>query len=771
MARGKSIKHLVAFNAGEWSPKLDGRIDLEKYNSACLQLQNFTLLPYGGAVRRPGTQFIAEAKFHDRKCRVVDFEFSTTTVYALEFGHQYIRFFTAGAQIMDGASPYEIATVFEEDELLQVQYVQINDVMYLVHPNHHPQKLIRLADDNWTIGDVPFDDPPFLDENISETTITPAFDTTGEAGNDVTLTASESIFEAGHVGSVWQIRHLREAESIERALQTNGDSSSILVLGNWEVRSYGNWGGDVLIQRSLDDGSTWETIRKFKGSYDRNIDARGEQLEEALFRVRMENRFAPPSPGEGETAKPEDGRIVIEAVDSFINGQVRITAVTSGTVAEGVIVRQIEAETATDFWSESAWSDVRGYPRAIGIYEQRMFYAGTTHEPQTIRGSVTADYENFRRGTDDDDGLSYQFGSQERNQIEWICPQNQLIFGTSGGEWALSSGANDQPLTPSNVIVRRQSTYGSKAIQAKVVNEVILMIQRNGERLREVTFSFERDGYVAPDLTLLAEHITATGIENAAYQQQPDSIYWAVTKDGRLIGMTYEREQNVIGWHRHATQGKFESVACLYGDGPDELWFSIQRTVGGQPKRFIERFNPSEWEEKEDCFFVDSGLSYNGEPETVFSGLDHLEGLTVQVLGDGGFEGDKVVADGQVEIDNPASVVHVGLQFDSILQPMKFDVDSQIGASQGQVKQVREVVVRILDSLGLSFSDGESDFTQEPFRDTADFMDESPPLFSGDKVLQISGPFTLDGTIIIKQDQPLPCTILNLIVKYEVTGN
>lgn len=780
MARGMGMKHIVAFNAGEWSPKLDGRVDLEKYNSACLQLKNFTILPYGAAVRRPGTQFIAEAKFHDRKCRMIDFEFSTTTVYALEFGHLYMRVFAYGAQLgtaespfLVGGEPYEIVTPFEEEELFEVQYVQINDIMYMVHPNHPPQKLTRLGDINWTIGAVDFADAPFLDENIGDTTITPTFESggTGAVGEDITLTSSTAIFEPGHVGSFWSIRHLREAESIERALQTNGNSSTIKVLGTWEVRSYGNWGGDILVQRSENNGSTWQTIRKFKGSYDRNIDAEGKQDTEALFRIRMENRVAPDPPGSGQSATPEDGRIVIEAVDSFINGVVKVISVGSGgTTIEGEIVQQIESATATAVWSEGAWSEYRGYPRAVAIFEQRIFYAGTTHEPQTVRGSVIGDYENFRRGTEDDDALAYQFGSQERNQIEWMCPQNALLVGTSGGEWAVSSGSEDQPLTPSNVIVRRQSTYGSRFIQAKVVNEVVLMIQRNGQRLREMTFSFERNGYVAPDLTMLAEHITGPGIVNAAYQQQPDSVYWAVTECGRLIGMTYERDQNVVGWHRHETQGMFESVASLYGSGPDETWFSVKREIDGTTKRYIERFNPIEWVEKKDAFYVDSGLSYSGAPETTFSGLAHLNGMVVQVLADGAYEGEYTVAGGQITIDTAASRVHAGLSFESVLQPMKIDIDQTVGISQGQVKQIREVVVRLLNTLGLEYSDGE-EWIEESFRDTADFMDDSPPLFSGEKALQVSGNFKPEGIFILRQSQPLPMTVLNLIVKYQVTGN
>lgn len=774
MARGPGMKHVVAFNAGEWSPKLDARIDLEKYNLACLQLQNFTLLPYGGAVRRPGTQFIAEAKYHDKKCRLIEFEFSTTTTFTLELGEGYLRFYSNGGQILDGTTPYEVtdgsaqsvsgetnSVPWVESELFQIQYVQINDVMYLCHPNWTPHKLTRISNAEWEIDPVVFDKPPFLDENITTTTLASSVTAAAATGN---LVASANLFESSHVGSYWELRHLREGDSIEFALTANESSSSLTILGDWEVRSYGNWGGDVLLERSFDGGSTWETIRKYLGDYDRNIESFGTQDEEALFRITFENRAAPP------TGTTEDGRIVIEAVDSFISGVVRVDSYTSPTQVGITVIDQLEATSATEYWSEGSFSDKRGFPRAISIYEQRLVFGGTSHQPQTVFGSVIGDYENFRKGTNDDDSFQYTLGSQERNQIEWLVSQNQLLIGTSGGEWSMGSGTTDSPLTPSNVIVKRQSTYGSKALQAKVINEVVLMVQRNGRKVREVVFSFERDGYVAPDLTLLAEHITEGGITQTAYQQQPDSIFWCVTGDGNLVGMTYERDQNVVGWHRQVTDGLFESVAVVYGSGNDEIWVTVNRTIGGSTKRYIERFNPTEWTDKEDAFYVDSGLSYDGSPQTTFSGLDHLEGKTVQILADGAVEPDEVVSGGSITIENASSVVHVGLGYESIIQPMKLDVDGSLGPSQGQVKQVRQIVVRLLNSLGLKWSDGEDEY-DEPFRDTADEMDASPPLFTGEKTIDFGGPFNNEGEVILKQTAPLPSTILALVIKYRVTGN
>lgn len=806
MPRGKSQKSIVSFNAGELSPLLDARVDIEKYSNGCRQLQNAIIETYGAARRRSGTEFIAEAKYHDKPCRLIDFQFSTTTTFTIEVGHQYLRFFSNGAQVLSGGSPYEVSTPYDEADLFEIQYAQINDVAYLVHPDYPVQKLSRIADTNWTLAAVEFLTPALLDENLTDTTIT-ASATSGS----VNLTASAAIFQADHIGSYWQLAHLREATSEEVEIidavawltatayvkwdtvtqagtryvcledHTSGTFATDLgagkweavtyyqvtppmrILGDWELNTYSIWTADIYLERSTDEGVTWERIRKWSGKDDRNVNATGSQDTEAWLRVVVENWVT----GTAGTTTP---RVTLEAVDAYIYGIVKITGYTDTTHVAATVITDLESTDATKVWREGAWSDVRGYPRTVTIYEQRMCFAGSNYQPQTVWGSVTGDFENFKTGSDDTDSFAYTIGAQERNAIQWMVAQKALLIGTSGGEWSMQAGSQDQPLTPTNVLVRRQSNYGSRALNANLVNDVVLFIQRQGRKVRELTYSFEKDGFVAPDMTLLSEHITDGGIVQTAFQQQPRSILWVVTSDGTLAGMTYERDQNVVGWHRHVTDGTFESVATIYGSADDEIWLVVNRTIGGSTKRYIERINPVQWTDLEDAFYVDSGLSYDGSATDTFSGLSHLEGKTVKILADGAPVPDQVVASGAVTLDDPASVVHIGLAYETIIQPMRLDVDSQAGVSQGQVKQIRELVLRLNNSLGLQYGDGEA-FYNLSFRDTSDYMDAAPPLFTGDKVVEFDGDFDLDVPFIVKQSQPLPLCLLAIIVKYAITGN
>lgn len=854
MARGIANKSLISFNAGELSPKLDARTDLDKYGAGCRTLQNAFVEPYGAAIRRPGTQYIASTKVAGTKARLIGFKFSTTTNFILEFGVGYIRFFSNGAQVLSGGLPVEVAAPYDEADLFELQTCQINDVVYITHPDWPSYKLSRLSDTSWTLATAEFYYPPLLDENVdaaktlrlNDASITTDWvtatayvpgdvrdhdgviyfclvgHTSGTFATDLAdgkwevynlLTASEALFEAGHVGSYWQLAHLREASFISTDITVPADwvtatayvvgnirresgtnyvclvdhtsgvfaddldddlwavseaditSASISVRGDWNVRTYGVWSADVLIQRSLDGGTTWESIRKFSGRADRNVDASGNQVEDALFRVVLNDIDPPENPGDTTP------RVVIEVVDAYVYGLVKILGVINSTNARVEIIDEPLSDAETPYWAEGAWSDVRGYPRAVTLHEQRLCFGGTNYQPQTVWGSVTGDFENFARGTEDTDSFAYTLGAVEFNAILWFVSQGRLLIGTTAGEWSMWSGDQAIPITPSAVKVDQQSAYGSKVgIPAMLVNDLVLFVQRQGRKVRELSYSYEKDGYVAPDLTLLSEHVTKGGIVQMAYQAQANAILWAVTAEGVLIGMTYEREQNVYAWHRHPTDGFVESVATIYGTNDDEVWMVVRRTMGGATVRYVERINPAKWTAKADAFFVDCGKTYSGAATTNITGLAHLEGRTVAVLADGAVESNKVVSGGAIALSVASRTVHVGLPFETVVKPMRIDTDPILGNSQGVVKQVKNLVLRFLDTLGCKYGDGKGAFESVQFRDTDDAMDDSPALFTGDKEVQFPGEFETEGDIVVKQDQPLPMTLIAIVTKHQVTG-
>jgi len=226
---------VTALNAGELSPYMDARSDVEKYRSGCRTLENMVVLPYGGVYRRAGTEYLGEAKNDDKRCRLIGFNFSATTTYVLEMGHQYIRVWSNGAPVLSGGIPFEVASPYTEAQLREVQYVQINDVMYLVHGAHPPHKLSRLADNDWTLQQVQWKYPPLLDRNITATTIA-----SSSATGSATLTASAATFESGHAGSQWAIQWPRNSGSISEAIDANKTSTATLdIQGTWTLTTVG----------------------------------------------------------------------------------------------------------------------------------------------------------------------------------------------------------------------------------------------------------------------------------------------------------------------------------------------------------------------------------------------------------------------------------------------------------------------------------------------------------------------------------------------------
>ena len=440
------------------------------------------------------------------------------------------------------------------------------------------------------------------------------------------------------------------------------------------------------------------------------------------------------------------------------------------------------------------------------------------------------------------------------------------------------SSSEQAPLSPTNASVKRQATYGSANIQPVQVANTTLFIQRAKRKLRELIFDLNTDSYQAPDLTILAEHITEGGIKEMALQQEPDNIVWCVRIDGKLVGMTYRREENVIAWHEHTLGGKsgactvtvsdyanlavgttlkftksdgttvtftseaaggsapadtslgfrpnesnnttadniftrmnahadftvanpsaaivtieetnpsatgflscvssdttrltttnqthalVESIATIPGDlNEDAVYMVVQRTINLGTKRYIEFFAPFDFgSSAADAFFVDSGLSYTGTAATSMSGLNHLEGEVVSTLVNGATHPNKAVASGALTLDFSATKAHIGLLYKSTLQTMRIEAGGTEGTAQGKTKRIHEVVLRLFRTIGAKVGSSETELDRIPFRTSADEMDQSLGLFTGDKQIEFRSGFDSDGFIVVQQDQPLPLTVIGI---------
>lgn len=651
------------FTAGELSPRLQGRVDISKYYNGLSRCENFIVYAHGGARRRPGLHFVNEVKDSSKRTRLIPFEFSDVQAYIIEAGHLYFRFYKDNGRIESPpGTPVEISTPYTEADLPDLRWAQSADVLYIVHPKHAPRKLTRSSHTSWAITAVDFLDGPYLEINLTNTTITPSA-TTGT----ITLTASAPLFESGHVGSLWRIKH----------------------------------------------GSTW--------------------------------------------------------------GHVKITGVTNATTATAEVKSTLGGTTATKDWREGAWSAKRGFPRAVTFHEQRLWFLATDHRPQTAWASVTNDFENMADSkTDgsvlDTHAITITVGANKVNVGRWLLSTDRgLLLGTLGSEHEVRGDAS-KGLTPTTARVSGGSTKGSSKVSPLYVDGAAIFVQRSGVKIRELRYSFEDDALRTRNLALLAEHLlssSATSVVEMVFQHEPDPILWMVRADGVLLGLTYDRDQDVLGWHQHRTDGVIESIAVIpHPDlDRDQVWVVVRRTIGSTQRRYIEYFddkgNPfTEYE----SLNTDSALIYSGPPATNFSGLDHLEGKTVAIVGDGAVYPPAVVTGGAVTISDPASKVEIGLPYTSEIETLRPEVQMPGGGtSQGRRKRWAEIVVRLHRSLGVVVF-GE----RIPFRSAGDTMGQAPELFSGDKRKSNLG-WNREGRITISQDQPLPCTVLMLAGILEIS--
>mgnify|MGYP003134767244 FL=1 len=795
------------FTAGELTPKLAGQVDFKKYNNGVEELQNMTVFPQGGATRRYGSRFVAEVKDSSKSTRLIPFEFNITQAYQLEFGDQYIRFYKDNGQITNAsqnitgitkanpavvtvashgytngtdvwinsvggmtevngrrytianattntfelsgvdstnyttytsggtaASVYEISSPYTEAQLYEIQFTQSADVMYIVHEGVSPRKLSRTGHTNWTLSEVDFKRGPYLDQNTTGTTMTPS----GTSGN-VTITASTNTFVSTDVG-----------------------------------------------------------------------------------------------------------RLI-----KFSDGHAKITQFNSATNVNATTTDNFSGTGGTADWSLGAYASHLGFPRTVSFFEQRLVFAGSTSYPQTIWASESGLYEEFDTGDGSAaDAFIYTIAANKVNVIRWLQPARDLIVGTAGGEFKVGRPTGE-PLKPDNVQITQQTTYGGYTTQPIQIGNAVLFVQRQQKKIREFAYRFEDDAYIAPDMTLLAEHITGKGIVDVDYAQEPDSIYWAVRKDGALLGMTYQREEDIIAWHRHILGGSYKltfngasavtastsdpnkngfvtisnhglstgdrvtysagggtkiaglvdgndyfvfvidannfefassydqaidrtviqinagvgashtvtaqaqvkSVSTISEDNENQTWIIVRRRINGSIVQYVEYLD--------DLIKLDSGLTgvVNGDSSSI-TGLDHLEGESVQILIGDAVYPNQTVTDGAITVSLPSTSgyksIEIGLGYTSKIKTMRVEAGANAGTAQGRKKRYNEVMVRLHKTVGIKINGD-----QLPFRTSSTPMGQNIPEFTGDKRVTNLG-WDRDGQIEILQEQPLPMTVLGI---------
>jgi hypothetical protein len=666
MAPVRSIQ--PSFTGGEFAPSLYGRVDLQKYATGLKKATNFFIHPHGSASNRPGTKYIAAVKDSTKRVRLVPFEFSFTQSYVIEFGDGYCRFYKDGGQIAKSSASawltatayvvgdyvtnggtmyycivahtsgtfatdlangkwvaqtiYEIPTAYDEAELDDLKFAQSADTLYICHPDHPPRTLSRFDHDDWEIALYDFSGGPFMLSNAGAVTLT-ASATSGA----ITLTASAALFDALHVGSLWRLIHDVPGQSVTTAFSSTTESTSIKCGSIWRIVTRGTWTAKVIVQKSTDGGTSWTEVRAFSSSNDVNHNTFGEVDEPCLIRVRCVYTSG--------TAN------VDLTSDPFTQtGIVKVTGYTSATQVNATVQKEIGLASATTDWAEGSWSDYRGYPACVTFFQDRLCFAATDTEPQTIWMTESGNYTSFSRNEPllDSDGITVNLPSRKLNGIKSLVGLQSLVALTSASEWTIGPAVGTGAITPTSLDQKEYSQRGTNGVDPVVVGNRLIFVQPHGSVVRDLGFENEVQGLAGVDLSILSNHLfTGYSISALAYQQEPDSLVWAVRDDGALLSMTYLREHEVIAWTPHETDGDVESICTIPGEDYDELWLAVKRGSSRFVERMVRRMTSTD---PRDQFFMDAGLSLDS-PKTI-TGATKANPVVITCVAHGFSNGDVV---------------------------------------------------------------------------------------------------------------------------------
>ncbi len=786
MAEGRVVVN--SFNAGEISVLMEGRTDFPRYNSSAKTLENWIIHTQGGITRRWGTRFVAACKVNT-STRLIPFVVDGVTWYVLEFGVDYIRVHrpTNSAPNDTAVDVSTALSLYTANQLFEVQYAQTADVLYLVHPAHPVRKLTRLDSlgATWTIADVTFAPPPTFEKAKSpaDTLAISAISGTGikiYSGATYFLAADvDSIIKYGSgraaitavdAGGKSVSADVLEAFAADRIVAGVGTASGVATTITTSVAhglTAANIGDLIVITSGAQSGQV-RRIDAVPGVDTLTIDAafpgdpggatwnRGVHIAAAGWTITG----SPATKLTSDKTSPVRSIATLTLTDAgwragdvgkyirAMGGTMKITSFTSSTIVKAEILAILSSapsapfETLSGTWTmeEESWTAANGYPATISFYEQRLFFGGTTEQPQTLWGSATADYENFAMGVLATDALSYTIASNEINLLRWMSPSRVLLIGALAREFRASGGSS--AITPSNIDIRGETPHGSLTRTPVQIGQTTIFIQAAARKLREMIYNFDTDSYKADDFTILNPDISVGGFNQIAYSQEPYSILYAVRNDGQLCALTYEKTQEVMGWGRIVTDGLFEAVTILppfSGEAEQNIYVVVSR----DGTRLIERFDPD--------------LSTDSAVEAI-TGLSHLNGKTVTVIGGGRLLDSEVVASGEVTPSASCAAYEVGLPFTATAVTARPEILVNGQSSQAKQKKWSSVFVRIYNTVGIKINGSRSWINGVP----KEYQASAPSPETGDVPCELLG-IDSDGRLTIVADLPFPATILMVV--------
>ena len=724
------------FSKGELSPRIEGRIDLPGYYQGCKTMENAIMVAQGGAEKRPGTVYIGEAA---GGARLIPFEVSDTKKFILEVSATRIVPWDISTETPGTA----IDINYGNTDISEIQTAQAENSLYFAHEDHPVSVLTYAGDsfswrpanidvDPWEGQDFLYGDYTFyqgvyykcINAHSDQTPGSGSWEAAGQGpsnlSGDVLPWSSSPIYNLGDYvikdEQLWRAikgSNQGKVPGVDTSTTTNEWIYGVRVEDIW-ILSTVPWG--TTPDRGVDD------INAIK-VYLASLYGEGNYtLRSKYFWNTAKNRRKHPTSGytllklyhieydyqtsvteyttwwESVRTFPDILTSLFSGIGSYSINDYAYDATTFG-VFRSTSNSNTTAPATTSYWEVQSNPLLNGendYPSVVAFAEQRLYLAGTKTNPQTIMASKIGQYDNFSIGTDDDDAFSFTIASERSSRIKWIVAKDGVMVGTTEGEWLITG--TEAGITPTSVRIAKQSAYGSAYRQASYIADTLVFFQKGGRKLREYIYSNDNKAYLANDLTFFADHITQSTIRDIAYQYNPDSILWAVKYDGTLIGLTYNRANQISGWHKHTTAGVFESIASIEGPGDeDQLWVIVNRVVNGSRVRYLEKIAPRLLPTQTELIFSDSAATSTAGARFIVSHIVRTATkTTVTFVGTADFgNGDTIRIDfsGEESIDRtPFTVSNLsGQTFDLVKDGSAYVPGAFTDPEQGTMYKVATV--------------------------------------------------------------------------------
>lgn len=711
---------------------------------------------------------------------------------------------------------YEVVTPYVEADIPDLQFAQSNDVIYITHKNYAPRKLQRFAETNWTLSTVTLLDGPYLPAPVGSRAVVTSSTNGGPGAATVTGTGGAGITDgvestSGNLGVPpntiqWQFGAGKVLNSYIIANSQDNTNFELYAPKNFSVDGSNdgtNW--TALDARSDELGWQRGETRYYSFynvtsyTYYRMVFTNGGQQSQSIIFQELywgqNGDFAGTITLTFTNTNGINGGIGFQSTDvgrairllSSNDNRYRWFRITAVTDTTHVVGRMYGYPLRQDFniseWQLGAFSDQSGWPSCVAFYLDRLVFGRTNAKPLGVYISQVGEYENFGVSDPvvDDDSITINIASSETEEIEWISEGTlDLIIGTSVGVRTLGRGDTGKPFSPTNFQVTKQSNNGTAGIIPALVGSALIYPSYHLKSLREFIYSFDVNAYISPEVSILSDHLLKSGIVYMDFANDPEPILWIINGNGELIGLTYDKENKIVGLHRSRVSGNssvdgtyavLESVCVIPGPIQDDLWMIVKRTVNSVTKRYVERMTKFNDENvpKEDAWYLDCALEYNGAATSVITGLFHLVGKIVSVYANNTvYAGIVVAANGSVTIPGGVTATRalIGLAYSPVVDLLQPVTQVQDGVSFNRKKKGGRTIIDFFRTKGVLAGNMR---TQERIQyPQAGARTENPTeLFTGYCPVTFDSRWDDQALLRIVQDKPYPCFIRSVLLTHD----